>query len=158
MEILIYGYGNPGRQDDGLGIRLSQRLEDWVSENQITGVEFDNNYQLNIEDAEMISRFDVVVFVDATLEPIQGIHWSCIDPSDSRIEFTMHAVSPAFVLDLCTKLFQTTPEAYLLQIKGAAWEFTEGLSSTGKENVHRAIRKLKHMVGYGTRKPSLSDI
>ena len=34
-KILIYGYGNPGRQDDGLGTMLVERLEQRVLANQI---------------------------------------------------------------------------------------------------------------------------
>ncbi|NJK85082.1 MAG: hypothetical protein HC906_03035 [Bacteroidales bacterium] len=33
-DILIYGYGNPGRQDDGLGVLLCERLLKWVHENK----------------------------------------------------------------------------------------------------------------------------
>ncbi len=71
MQILIYGYGNPGRQDDGLGVVLTQKLEAWVSESQLTGVEFDNNYQLNIEDAAAIAQKDLVIFADASEENIE---------------------------------------------------------------------------------------
>ena len=37
MRILIYGYGNPGRQDDGLGIRLSEELENWAHQQGLEG-------------------------------------------------------------------------------------------------------------------------
>ena len=30
-SILIYGYGNPGRQDDGLGPTLVDALETWLA-------------------------------------------------------------------------------------------------------------------------------
>ncbi len=35
MQILVYGYGNPGRQDDGLGVELVRRLEEWAVENEV---------------------------------------------------------------------------------------------------------------------------
>ena len=34
-KILLYGYGNPGRQDDGLGVLLVEELEKWSKINQI---------------------------------------------------------------------------------------------------------------------------
>jgi len=65
FQILIYGFGNPGREDDGLGIELARRLEDWSKKSGLPGITFDSNYQLNIEDAEVISEKDLVIFADA---------------------------------------------------------------------------------------------
>ncbi|MEE8441655.1 MAG: hypothetical protein V3S41_08045 [Spirochaetia bacterium] len=70
MKILIYGIGNPGRQDDGLGALLVEEIQRAVGSTTPTGADhefsFDANYQLNIEDAEAISRHDIVVFADAS--------------------------------------------------------------------------------------------
>ena len=46
-RVLVIGYGNPGRQDDGLGAAVIERLEALGLE----GVTVDADYQLNIEDA-----------------------------------------------------------------------------------------------------------
>ncbi|MFW5770323.1 MAG: Ni/Fe hydrogenase, partial [Spirochaetota bacterium] len=65
---MIYGYGNPGRQDDGVGNAVVDELEGFIRERYIPGVSFDSNYQLNIEDATVIYGKDLVIFVDATTE------------------------------------------------------------------------------------------
>ena len=62
---LIYGYGNPGRQDDGLGSALVEALEKWLPPALRSRVVLDSNYQLNAEDALAISGHDTVIFVDA---------------------------------------------------------------------------------------------
>ncbi|MCK4515905.1 MAG: hypothetical protein KAU31_11640, partial [Spirochaetaceae bacterium] len=72
LKILIYGIGNPGRQDDGLGALLVEEIQRAaIPGASIPGTDhelsFDANYQLNIEDAEAISRHDIVVFADASL-------------------------------------------------------------------------------------------
>lgn len=144
-DILIYGIGNPGRNDDGCGIVCVEEMGHWLATQGIRNVHCETNYQLNIEDAEMISGFDMVVFVDATIEPIKDIRYTAVDPSGSRIEFTMHAISPSFVLDLCSKLFGTAPDTYLLQIKGVEWAFREELSETGIQNVKKAVNLLKRI-------------
>ena len=113
MQILIYGYGNPGRQDDGLGIALTQRLEAWVSELQIIGVEFDNNYQLNIEDAAAIAQKDLVIFADASEENIEDFCLSKVDGS-TNVSFTTHAASPGYIVQLCKELFQKEPLVLLM--------------------------------------------
>ena len=78
---LLYGYGNPGRRDDGLGPILIDRLE----EKGLPGVAMDSAYQLAIEDAAGIADYDVVVFVDAAVEGPEPFSMSaCIMISWSR--------------------------------------------------------------------------
>lgn len=138
-KILIYGYGNPGRQDDGLGAAFIADIEKWIAEQKVENIALDTNYQLNIEDAYLISGYDKVIFVDATIEPIESFSFTKVIPSDAKVEFTMHAVSPAFVVDLCQKIFGNTPEVWLLHLKGYNWDFEEKLSEKAKENLSAAM-------------------
>ena len=142
MQILIYGYGNPGRQDDGLGILLSQRLETWALDKQITNIEFDNNYQLNIEDAAAIAQKDLVIFADASEENIEDFCLSRVDGS-SKVSFTTHAASPGYIVQLCKELFQKNPVVFLLHIKGYQWAFQEGLSEQAEKNLEQAVEYMK---------------
>lgn len=146
IRILIYGYGNPGRQDDGLGIAFSEAIEKWAGENKMIHITCDSNYQLNIEDAELISNFDLVLFADASIEVIKDFTISRVECSTSKIEFSMHAVSPAFVLDLCNKIYKKSPETYLLHLKGYEWDFKEGLTPDAVNNLKRAIRRVKKAI------------
>jgi len=145
MQILIYGYGNPGRQDDGLGIRLAERLEEWSARQGLDGVSFENNYQLNIEDAEAISNQDIVIFADASEEEIDDFCFSKVDGS-GKLSFTTHAASPGYIVKLCNELFQKQPYVYLLHIKGYEWEFKEGISARALENLDCAIEYLKPLL------------
>ncbi len=145
-RILIYGYGNPGRQDDGLGIAFSEAIEKWADKNQIHHITCDSNYQLNIEDAELISNFDLVLFADASIEDIKEFTLTRVKCSTSKIEFSMHAVSPAFVLDLCNKIYKKSPETYLLHLKGYEWDFKEGLTPDAKHNLKEAVRRIKKVI------------
>jgi hydrogenase maturation protease len=142
-KVLIYGYGNPGRRDDGLGIRLVEKIGEWCKEKGWKNIDFDSNYQLNIEDAELISNYDIVIFADASTEDMEHCRLSKVNPSEARIEFTMHAVSPAFVLSLCNDIFKKHPETYLLHIKGYEWNFKEGISNKAKENLNIALKTIE---------------
>jgi hydrogenase maturation protease len=146
MNILVYGYGNPGRQDDALGVRLAENIELWAQEDNIKGVEVDCNYQLNIEDSDRISKSDIVIFADATIEEIEDFIFTEVNPDESTIEFTMHAVSPAFVLDLCRKLYGKSPKTYLMHIKGFEWEFEEKLSDDAMLNLAKATAFIKEKI------------
>lgn len=139
MKILVYGFGNPGRQDDGAGVFLAEELEKWASAEGLGDISFETAYQLNIEDAELISHFDFVIFADASQEQIDGIIYTDVSPGDSRVEFTMHAVSVSYVLDLCGKIYHKFPVTSLLHIKGHEWELKEGLSMRAEENLRKAF-------------------
>ncbi|MBP6978979.1 MAG: hypothetical protein KBB71_11770, partial [Lentimicrobiaceae bacterium] len=93
-KILIYGYGNPGRQDDGLGNAFIEEIAVWIRENGIQDVELEADYQLNVEDALTIADKEIVILVDASIEEdIEDFKLTRVDPSGASIEFTMHAVS-----------------------------------------------------------------
>ncbi len=139
-KVLIYGYGNPGRQDDGLGAAFISMMEEHLKSFPIEGLTLDCNYQLNIEDAELISSYDIVLFVDATQEDISHFKITKVNPSESKIEFTMHAVSVAYVLDLCSKIYNKLPTTYLLHIRGYEWEFKEELTAYAKQNLQLAFK------------------
>ncbi|HDD62225.1 MAG: Ni/Fe hydrogenase [Chloroflexota bacterium] len=145
MQILVYGYGNPGRQDDGLGNELVRRLEEWVIAEGIVDIAFDSNYQLNIEDADAIAQNELVIFVDASEEDIEDFCLSSVD-GKGKLAFTTHAASPSYIVKLCQELFQKTPRVFLLHIKGYEWAFQEGLSSRADENLAKALDFMKKML------------
>jgi hydrogenase maturation protease len=144
-KILFYGYGNPGRQDDALGVSFVEEMEKWVRSQNIENIDFDTNYQLNIEDAEEISGYDVVIFADASIEPINSFDFTEVEPSEAQVEFTMHAVSVSFVVDLCQKMYNKIPKAYLVHIKGYEWEldFDKKLSTQAEINLYSALEFMK---------------
>jgi len=145
MKILIYAYGNPGRQDDGLGNAFIERMEEWVKENNIEGLEFDSNYQLNIEDAHAIADKDLVIFVDASVEELDDFCISRVT-ENSKITFTTHAASPGYIVDLCKEIYKTAPPTYLIHIKGYEWEFMEGITTKAIENMELALEYLKPFI------------
>lgn len=144
-DILVYAYGNPGRQDDGLGTALVNRLEAWVAELDLKGIDFDSNYQLNIEDAEAISKYNTVVFIDASTEDIHDFILTPVT-GEMEVSFTTHAASPGYIVKLCGELFNRFPEVYLLHIKGYEWEFQEGLSPMAEINLAKALEFMKGFV------------
>jgi hydrogenase maturation protease len=135
---LVYGYGNPGRQDDGLGILLAEKWEEWARAYGIDHIDFEYNYQLNIEDAHTISRYERVIFVDASVEDIQDIKLAKVVPTE-KTEFTMHAMYPGFILHLCQSLYSKSPDTFLLSIKGYEFEFMEALTDRAGKNLEMAF-------------------
>jgi hydrogenase maturation protease len=145
LNILLYGYGNPGRKDDGLGPILVELVEKWIVEERIKNISVDSNYQLNIEDAYTIRDYDIVIFIDASIEDIDDFIITRVEPSE-KVNYTMHSVSPSFVLNLCNKLYHYTPETFLLHIKGYEFQLQEGLSEKGRNNLESAFTFVKNLL------------
>jgi hydrogenase maturation protease len=143
-KILVYGYGNPGRQDDGIGARFVELIDEWIERDKIPGITTDCNYQLNIEDSALVADYDMVFFVDASVvENVENFKLEKVEPNNATIEFTMHAVSTAYVIDLCQKIYHKTPEAYVLHIKAYEFDFVEAITPKALENLNAAFQFLK---------------
>lgn len=133
--LLLIGIGNDSRGDDGLGWKFL----DVLGAKGLT-CEKAYRYQLQIEDAEFISSFQHVVFIDATREPIAaGFYFSPCEPAD-EFSFSTHRQSPGVVLHLAQDLFQSKVKGYVLAIAGYEWALGQGLSKRGEANLERAIQ------------------
>lgn len=142
-KTLIYGYGNAGRQDDGLGERFINLMDEWIAGENVQNLFTDCNYQLNIEDSATIAAYDTVIFVDASVADIEDYKLEKVLPNDATIEFTMHAVSASYVLDLCKKIYNKQPETFVLHIKAYEFEFIEELTDKAEKNLYAAFEFLK---------------
>lgn len=143
-KILIYGFGNPGRQDDGLGPEFVHRMEAWAATKQLDEFDIDSNYQLNIEDALEIAAYEVVVFADATVEEhVSDFRLDILDPEKETVKYTLHAASPGYILELCQEMYGKKPRTYLLRMKGYEWELAEGLTAQAGKNLETALAHFK---------------
>ncbi len=133
MSTLVLGWGNPGRQDDGLGPALVAELAGAAP----PGVTLSSDYQLQVEDAADVARHQRVIFVDADRSAGVEPFWiRRLVPASDGAGFTTHSLAPDQVLALSRQLFGRQPEAWLLGIRGRDFdEFGEGLSSPARANL-----------------------
>ena len=131
---LVIGIGNDSRQDDGLGWALLDMIEKNMSRDQ---AELVYRYQLNIEDADLIRDAKRILFVDACYD--EDLDGSILEPCNPNgdITFTTHALSPAAVLALCEQVYGEQPDAYVLKMKGYAWELKRGLTPGARRNLKK---------------------
>ena len=140
-RVLVIGYGNPARGDDGLGPALADRLEQLA----LPGVTVDADYQLAIEHAALAAEHDIVVFADAAAGGDAPFTFAPLAPAGGE-SFSTHAVTPGQVLELAASCFGATPAGYVLAIRGHALEgFTEGLTSGARAGLEAA---LGHLVAF----------
>ena len=137
-DTLIIGIGNIGRKDDGLGWAFLQQLEE---EGKFAG-ELQYRYQLVLEDAEVISHYRQVIFVDASKRvATDGFYWErCEAKNSGHYHYSSHALEPAAIVALCRDLYNCEPAAYLLGITGSSWGLQQGMSRQAKRNLAAAYR------------------
>ena len=156
-RILVFGIGNPGRQDDGAGIVLVEEVEAWARGGHLPWLTFDSNYQLNAEDALTAAGHDIVVFVDASRNQDEGVLFRAIGPSRA-VTFSTHAMTPESVLALCGDLYGARPAARLLTVRGYEWEPNGPMSAAALENVAAARAVLTSFLECPERLLSLASV
>ncbi|MBT8191568.1 MAG: hydrogenase maturation protease [Saprospiraceae bacterium] len=132
---IVIGIGNCGRSDDGLGWALAEHIEE---SGRFKG-DVQLRYQLQVEDAELISHYDQVVFIDAFAAQVEnGYRTEKVVASDD-FSFSTHEVAPEAIMYLCQNLYKVKPRASILLIGGKSWDMKIGLSPYAKANLRKAI-------------------
>ena len=138
-RVLIIGYGNPLRSDDGLGWYAADQL---FRTSASRDVEVLPCHQLTPDLAEPVSHADTVMFLDSTHEGTPGeLRCREIQAAEGTPSFSHH-LSPQVVLGLSRDLYGAFPHAWLLTVCGKCFEPGESLS----EEVAGRLPDLKERV------------
>lgn len=138
-SILLIGYGNPGRLDDGLGPALAAAVEQWDH----PGVTIDSDYQLTVEDASDVAKHDIVIFADASTNGREPYYVEAVEPK-AALSFSSHSVEPSVLLHLAQTLFAGNTRGYILGIRGYEFnEFGERLSEKASANLDSALQYIR---------------
>ncbi len=144
--VLLLGYGNPGRLDDGLGPALAAQVECLA----LPGVTVQSDYQLCLEDAEAASRHDVVIFADAAASGAEPFSFRRVEPA-SGLGFSTHSLQPEVVLGLAQQLFGARTDGYTLGIRGYVFDdYEESLTDQGRANLAAAVAFVRRVCEQGS--------
>jgi hydrogenase maturation protease len=138
-RVLILGYGNPLRSDDGVGWHAAVQLFRAIA---IPEVEVLPCHQLTPDLAEPVSRAELVLFLDSARSGKGGeFHCAEVTASEGSPSFTHH-LSPATLLAIARDLYGAYPRAWLLTICGNRFDVGDLLSP----EVEAALQPLKTRV------------
>ena len=141
-DTLLFGIGNAGRSDDGLGWAFLDRIQ---QEPGFAGrVEY--RYQLQVEDAALVRDAERVIFIDSYKGELPGgFQWKPCEPSED-FQFTTHVLPPRGVMHFCQELYGRKPRADLLMIHGTRWDLQLGMSPEAERHLENALRYFKDKV------------
>ena len=130
MRVIVVGFGNPLRKDDGVAWRLIERLQATLPTLNLP-IEVDTAIYIEIplELSEKLKDYDVVLFVDAALDMEEDVEISEVEPSPGTI-LDSHALTPQQVLLLSKELYPESRnlKAYVLKVRAEDIGFGEELS------------------------------
>lgn len=148
-KLLILGYGNPDREDDGvawhilralttkLGLAAPESYEDEFPES--AQFDFVFHLQLTPEMAEDISAYPYVCFVDAHTGNIPDpVRLISVESEFQHSPFTHH-LTPQSLLSMGETIYGKKPDAALLSVLGHRFLFSRELSEETAKLVPQAV-------------------
>lgn len=141
-NLLVIGYGNTLRGDDGVGPRVAET----VGAMRLPGVRTLICQQLSPEHAAPISVAQTVIFVDAAVDAPQEVQLRRIEPSDTS-QLMAHAADPRTMLALSRDVFGNVPQAWWLTIPALKMDFGETLTPEAQCGCVEAIGKIQALCG-----------
>jgi hydrogenase maturation protease len=147
--LLVLGYGNTLRSDDGVGPKVAEAIEALA----LPGVRTLSCALLTPELADPVSHARTVVFVDAAVDAPREVQLRELAPAASS-QLMAHAANPATMLALARDVFGLAPEGWLLTIPVEEMGIGEHLSPFAQRGLEVALEEIKklarvHMQGFG---------
>jgi len=139
-ELLVIGYGNSLRRDDGVGPRVAEAIETL----QLPGVRTLVCQLLSPEHADPIARARRVIFVDAAVDKTDGVHLRLLEPGETS-QLMAHAADPRTMLALARDVFGHTPKAWWLTIPAIHLGFGTDYSAEAEAGFHAAVHEIKRL-------------
>jgi hydrogenase maturation protease len=151
LRVLIVGYGNPLRGDDGLGWEAAARLAGTLSD---PAIEIRAVHQLTPDLAEAASRAETVIFIDASCDNgaedennQNGVISRRIAPNSFSPQAFSHQLTPEVVLGMAQALYGAAPKGFLVTLPGRSFEFGEGLSPAISAALTALIDRVSEIAG-----------
>jgi hydrogenase maturation protease len=142
-NIVVIGYGNTLRGDDAVGQHVALAVSNW-NVLGLTGVAV---HQLTCDIAELLSRADLAIFVDAKLagEP-DLVEVRMLDPSNTP-GLAGHTSDPRALLSLASAVFGHHPPSWLVSVPAVDFSLREGLSATAARGAADALARVAALIG-----------
>lgn len=142
-SVLVIGYGNSLRGDDGVGVAAAEQLSEILQNSPVRVLACQ---QLTPELASEMSKADRVIIIDAAKGETPGqITVSKIEPDNDSSPFT-HELRPSTLLACAQELYGKHPLAFLVSVTGYSFDFSEELSCTLKRVMPEVLARVRGLI------------
>jgi hydrogenase maturation protease len=142
-QLVVLAYGNPSRGDDALGPHLLHQMEILCQSKE--NIEFIEDFQLQVEHVLDLEKGDLLLFIDASVSGTPPFEFTQLQAKPD-ITYTSHALHPAAVLYAYQQVYhQLPPPAFLLTVRGEAFELGEPLSKTATLHLATTFELVKQL-------------
>jgi hydrogenase maturation protease len=141
-SILVIGYGNELRGDDGVGQKVARTVHKWGLPN----VRSLAVHQLTPELAEELVKVDCVIFVDAypvSAKPEVQVY--PLEPSRS-VATIGHTSDPQMLLAIAQALYNYHPIAWWVGIPAVNFELSKTVSPIAQTGMTEAIEEIERLI------------
>jgi len=135
--IRILAYGNPLRQDDGVGPLLAEKLGGRFG----PGVEVRTAHQLQVEWLEDLRPGDLVLFIDASRQGPE-VGWQVLEPEEAPASSSSHHLSPGHFCRMARELYHLEIQAHLCTVQGEQFDLGQKMTREARERVEKALEKV----------------
>ncbi len=141
-EILVIGYGNEIRGDDGAGLRVAEAIEAL----HLPGVRVIACHQLTPDLAEPLAVARAAFFADAR-PAAEGAPIEVFPVlAETKVGFSLHSGSPAGLLALAQALYGRCPPTWCVAIPAVDFNLGETLTETARHGVAAAVAAIQERV------------
>jgi hydrogenase maturation protease len=143
-SILVIGYGNELRGDDGVGQRVARAVEEW----RVPNLRSLAVHQLTPELAEELAVVDRVIFVDAYADvKTPEVRVCPLEPAHS-VATTAHTSDPEILLAIAQALYNAHPQAWWVGIPAVNFELGNDLSPITSQGMEAALEAIDRLIKY----------
>lgn len=140
-DVVVIGYGNDLRGDDGLGPRVAAEIGcgAWPNVRAVAV------HQLTPELVDILAQVQLAFFVDACArQDANPIEVHRIEPGN--LALMTHAGDPRALLNLTQTLYGQAPNAWWVTIAGNNFDLGEKLSQVGEQHAKMAVDQIEHLL------------
>jgi hydrogenase maturation protease len=124
----VIGFGNPLRQDDGMGWRAAELIEARLAKG---AVEVSVCHQLTPESVAILEGAPLVVFLDASVDQAPGeVSQRPVEPEGQYV--WSHRLTPGQLLSLARDVYGSAPPAVLISGGALETNLSEQMTETGE--------------------------
>ncbi len=142
QPMLVIGYGNSLRCDDGVGPQIARAVAAW----EIPNVTTIAVHQLTPDLVEAIARADGVIFIDAcAVAETPDIQIRPLTLAEAGMT-SGHWCEPHVLLAITQALYGYHPRSWWVMVPGVNFELGESLSPVAQQGIEAALEAIEQLI------------